>query len=295
MTNKYGHFSEEYITLGDENHQKHEPDPRISGKNFSTTITRSGKLADATFDKIKPLCETVPYEDLSKSRRERLAASQKLNLSEKPFKRNSGRKTGVGTSSWDGCFGPKLAYEPEQPTVKKGAGAVKTAPRNFFTSPPKKGTFGCIGVTLSERAKVGGVVGEYAYVPNEYVDRGSLKKKPGEAEAPDLKPFYPARVGKWKGAAYPKSVMGNEYEHIELGPAPVTKAETGLAPFKPAKSSKDPLGKYPEYLPDPETEKWNKQREERLKSKELMTKPFIPSRGPKTKATASILRMNVVG
>lgn len=53
---------------------------------------------------------------------------------------------------------------------------MKTAPRNFFTSPSKKGTFGCIGVTLSESAKVGGVVGEYAYVPCEYVDKGSLKK-----------------------------------------------------------------------------------------------------------------------
>jgi hypothetical protein len=73
-------------------------------------------------------------------------------------------------------FPPHLVSLFKQVVVKKGADAVKTAPRNFFTSPSKKGTFGCIGVTLSESAKVGGVVGEYAYVPCEYVDKGLLEK-----------------------------------------------------------------------------------------------------------------------
>lgn len=42
------------------------------------------------------------------------------------------------------------------------------------------------------------------------------QQKPGDA--PEPKPFYPARIGKWNGAAYPKSVLGTEYEHIGKEP-----------------------------------------------------------------------------
>lgn len=38
-----------------------EPDPRVTGKNFSTTITKAGKLKDATFDQLKPLCEVKKF------------------------------------------------------------------------------------------------------------------------------------------------------------------------------------------------------------------------------------------
>jgi hypothetical protein len=41
-------------------------------------------------------------------------------------------------------------------------------------------------------------------------------QKHGEdvAEKVVEKPFYPARMGKWKGTAYPMSVLGEEFEHI---------------------------------------------------------------------------------
>ena len=51
-------------------------------------------------------------------------------------------------------------------TKKKGD--VEPGPRNIITNPPKKGTFGFVRTTLSERQAPGGVAGEYKYLADAY-------------------------------------------------------------------------------------------------------------------------------
>lgn len=180
-------------------------------------------------------------------------------------------------------------------------GDFQLGPPNIKTNPAKKGTYGYIMTTLSERAGAEGIAQEYRYVADPYCER---KTKQSVQDSKDkhvsdnpfrpvsgFKKFKPGMVGRTTGEPYP---------YVEEGPSkkePLPPLERPFRPSHPPKSGVNAtLDKFPEYVEDPIPAKLQAAKEARKKERELLgtLPPWRAGSGkPKTGATPSILRLNL--
>ena len=111
---------------------------------------------------------------------ERRDTRKKLLVSVKPFRPSAPMKLSSGLGDYFGTIGPKIEHKDLGDAKQKKKGDFPTGPRNIVTNPPKKGSFGFIKTTLSERQGFTGVAGEYGYKPSKY------DQARGDAQGPIL-------------------------------------------------------------------------------------------------------------
>jgi Domain of unknown function (DUF4586) len=200
------------------------------------------------------------------------------------------------------------------PDVKHKKGDYVPEKPNLYTNPGKKGSYGTVRTTLSERKGPGGMQGEYAYQAEPYdrarqleTERRKASKNVSEVA------FVPANPPKKGSYGYIKTNLGGkatgvagEFEYVPQGggASPALPVASGAAgkievPFVPSRASRKgyncTMGKYPEHYADPDQLKADARRQARkLEAQALAAAgPFRPANIPKMAATRSIVRMNV--
>ncbi|KAF0980755.1 hypothetical protein FDP41_013238 [Naegleria fowleri] len=178
-------FEPGYTTIGDEYDkskilkEQRLKDGRTVGKQFVTSPTKKGKVGKGiTFGDFKSLYDGDPYEDPGtnerKYKKENEQKAQKIHKT--PFKPSSPPKKSVGLGTYYGTIGGVYPHEQEYDTLQKGEKPqpVKEQKRPIYTSPPKRGTYGYLGLTISRGT-------EYKYESDPY-DHSLEKKKEKEEE-----------------------------------------------------------------------------------------------------------------
>eukprot|EP00201_Polytomella_parva_P009105 CAMPEP_0175063090 /NCGR_PEP_ID=MMETSP0052_2-20121109/14546_1 /TAXON_ID=51329 ORGANISM="Polytomella parva, Strain SAG 63-3" /NCGR_SAMPLE_ID=MMETSP0052_2 /ASSEMBLY_ACC=CAM_ASM_000194 /LENGTH=319 /DNA_ID=CAMNT_0016329215 /DNA_START=140 /DNA_END=1096 /DNA_ORIENTATION=+ len=319
MANKFGVFSEppSYISAGDPYVKPRDSSGRNTGLNFKSTIGRTGKLNDGTFDKFKALYEGDRYIDPSK--RDRIAQNEtkKNNVTETPFKAVSPMKLSSGTGDFYGTLSGKIPYIPGATiTVQKKKGEAKSEPRNIVTNPAKKGTYGMNKTTLSERGGTKGISSEYEYHANpsnlEEERRREERMASKKRNVSDM-PFRPSNPPCRGGPGVPNRTISKglgvvgEWEYIlgadakfpldsEGAGGEDKKAEDSALPFKPSSTHSKHLGKIVEYVHDPELPKIEKVKMDMKTERERLAQsgPWKPNLNltSRTDMTRSVFRMN---
>eukprot|EP00899_Mesostigma_viride_P024561 jgi/Mesvir1/528/Mv11389-RA.1 len=305
---KYGTFSETgYLGVGDEYGKTGLANPKDKGPAFYSGVKKEGKLNDAAFDKFKPLFEGEPYNQDAKTKE--AIATKKKGIQEHSWKPSSPARRGPVGSHY-GTIGKLPPHEKEFDLKELKKGDIKPGPRNIVTCPPKKGTYGVLGTTLGEKQGTEGVAGEYKHMPEDYEMRRRTLKAELAAERKARvsdKPFKPSSPAKHGGFGVPGTTLSGkgqgvvgEYKYIECPPEkapPHKKLEAGaFKPSSPAKSGPlATLSKFPEYIPDPETERIQREKAAIKAHRErLATQPkFVPPNVAKSTPTVSIVRKNL--
>ncbi|EFC44133.1 hypothetical protein NAEGRDRAFT_58174 [Naegleria gruberi] len=174
-----------YTTIGDEYDKskilrdQRMKDGRTLGKQFLTGPTKRGKVGKGiTFGDFKSLYEGDPYMDPGTNERKyRKENEVKVQQTHKtPFKPSSPPKKSVGLGTYYGTIGSVFQHEQEYEVLAKGEKPqpIKEQKRPIYTSPPKRGTFGYLGLTISRGT-------EYKYETDPF-DHSMEKKKEKENE-----------------------------------------------------------------------------------------------------------------
>lgn len=197
----------------------------------------------------------------------------------------------------------------EAPGGKLRKGSVPAARPNLYTSPGKKGTYGFIGTTLSERVKPGGCVGEYAY-QIQPPQPASARQRPSFPA-----PFVPANPPKagLRGAGF-KTNIGNkaggacgELQYLPTGAlltsrapghvstAPKADVPPWVPPRAPRSGHNRTLHAFPKYYADPEHIKDEARRQAHAAKQAAMASApaWHPAHVPRTGTTPSVMRMNI--
>lgn len=281
-----------FITIGDEYVKKDQLPDRFKGKSFKTTPGKKGHGVDAFFSKkFLSLSEGDKYTDPGFYERKAAVEKEKkrLKVNPAPFKYTSGPQTTCGSGTYYGTFCGKTGWQHmvEYDVTKKGElpDAKKPTLKNIVTSPPKKGTYGYAGVTLSKGD-------EFKYVSDPY--DGEKRKEALKAKEASHKIV---------GAAFkPACKRGNFFDETAHGfpkvytidkPLPARRPQTeegkvhASKAWKPAGALVQAITKPPEYMEDPYEAKEKQMREQRLKDKpKTVWKPI--SAGSKTLPTRPI-------
>ncbi|XP_069124783.1 cilia-and flagella-associated protein 96-like isoform X2 [Argopecten irradians] len=277
-----------YVTIGD----RYKP-PGIQfnaaaskGKQMlpGGSKTRSALQSGYFMDKFGRVMEGEAYSDPIKVRRQHRLKESQRNIG-KAFLPSSGEKKPSGLGSHYGTLGgPITAFSPNSRPGK----SYKSPGKNFLTNPGKKGTgFGYVAVTL----------GKY---PNYLGDTYDVHKDIAKKELANHKNAV-------KGAAFrlnmhPKAYFDqNPYASDKLlgrrsVSAGVSKKED-VKPFKPSSPGKKPAGMkagtfdpYPSHSADPYKIKVSRSVNVVNKTGKI----FMPSQGPKSVPTNSIVNQNVM-
>lgn len=101
-----------------------------------------------------PLYEGEKYENPGASERKDVAEQRKKMLNSSGFRPSSPSKKGSGLGSYFGCIGPAYPHEKEYDVQGKGEKRSPSppAPKNLYTSPGKRGTFGVPGTMIGKPA-----------------------------------------------------------------------------------------------------------------------------------------------
>lgn len=187
--------------------------------------------------------------------------------------------------------------------VKKKKGEVEIPPKGIYTSVPKKGTFGMNKFTLSERQGYKGVATEYEYFHDPMPDSKKRlealeeERKKRVTEAPFRAPGALAN-----GYAGKNSIKVPPYVPQGEPIKPPAAEPVSDNAFKPPRVGKSgffgAMNRYPEYQPDPEAGRIEAAKKARAEAREKLAAAgggaaWRPSKGYKTVATPSILRMNI--
>lgn len=245
--------------------------------------TRSALQAGYFDDKFTRIMESEAYSDPVKTRRQQRVKESKKNIG-KAFLPSSGTKMQSGLGNHYGTLtGPVGAFSP----VKKSSKAYKSSGRNFTTNPGKKGTgYGYPALTLGKG---------YTYSSGNSYDKGKeLRRKEMLSGRSAMK------GGAFKLNMAPKTLFdANPYATDKPLP-PLKKMvveKKDVKPFRPSHPAKSIAGAkcgtfdpYPSHSNDPYKPK-SKKGPAPLNSG---GKTFMPSTGPKSAPTNSIVNQNVV-
>lgn len=278
-----------YTTIGDEYDKKAGMVDRAQGKQMLTN--KKPQVLGQGFASLSIGDKYIDPGTLEK--RQRLELSKK-KLTPEGFKYTNPGKKSVGLGNYYGTFSERAPFkhETEYIVLKKGEipGKQQAQQRNITTSPPKKGTYGTPGITIS-------LGDEYKYISDPY---DAAKRKEAEAaKESNHKSIGPAFKGACKRLDYfdsqPNVAASRIYTLDQPLPArkpePPKKEPAIAVPFKPSSPSKRGvqglLTKFPEYKEDPYEARQRLEREERQKNKTAVTwKPVSGSRSLPTRSIA---------
>ncbi|XP_078318342.1 cilia-and flagella-associated protein 96-like isoform X3 [Crassostrea virginica] len=229
--------------------------------------------------------EGESYTDPIKLRRQHRLKEMQKNIG-KPFLPSSGEKKPSGLGNHYGTLGgPIGAFSPASRPGKE----YKSPGKNFSTNPGKKGTgFGYLGVTL----------GKYPnYLTDPFDQHKEIARKELQQHKSSIKGSGPFKLN-----MHPRAYFdGNPYSSDKLGrrggSATVPTKKDDSKPFKPSSPGKRPAGMkagtfdpYPTHSADPY--KVKVPRSVNVVNKSGRT--FMPSQGPKSTPTVSIVNQNVL-
>lgn len=226
-------------------------DQRAVGKNFVAVSGKTGKLPDALFEKdFKSLHEGDRFVESTVADRRYVNEKIKKNLTSNGFKVASLPQKPQGLGSYYGTI-QKVAFPHETDFIvpRKGDVPVKSAPkpRQIYTAPAKKGTFGFANITIGKEGQ--------DYIASFYGQERENEKKQREASNKLMKGAPFKLVGR-KGTTFDEGpTTGCTTCFMMTKPMPIRKQKT-VAPRKPAEAPWKPNGptnqKAPiEYREDP--------------------------------------------
>jgi len=281
--------------------------PRARGVQMTTNNQRKSLTGDnwnghKGHNRIKRLYEGEVYEDPGVTARKWNMEQRKVDLTPEGFRYPSmpQRSSGLG-GNW-GRIGPKFEYMAETEGKRDGAevraaATAKMGTKPFKLNPPKKG-YGCStpGLLFGPGPKKGDTEGKlgkgYEWIKDEY----DLPREAVKAEVAHRMEMLSGRA--------PYRTMGRSIDFFDghfdrsgrvAGPKSITEDPIMVAreevkeeprealhgkPFYPARapsSGKFCFNKCPEYLEDPEEERYQAAREEALKLHAVGSVPFKPS------------------
>lgn len=289
------------VNIGDKYGQRASADSRMKGKQFITSPSKKGAGTDVTFTPfisnnvgdayVTPEQRRRAYE---KEKKEKMIVPQPFRPSN-PTQKGSGHGTFLQYGNFGSFPYMKTTQDSDGRTIRK-----PLAPRNFLTSPPKKGTYGMVGINIGGR--VDGVVGELTYSSNP----PPAKERPKTTDLRPFSPSSPAKRGTYGMVGLniggKTSGFANEfsYETDGLFNKPRTSRGEAVKPFVPSSPAKHgpgiygTVGVYPEYAADPEDAKLAAARAGRAEQRSKMIGPvFRPSGVPKTMRQPSIMGMKM--
>ncbi len=228
------------INIGDDYVKKTatKVDPRTKGKQFLTAPLRLGKTTDVTFNRFTSLAVGEPYIEMAIHIRRERNENLKKQIGNKPFRPSSPSKRSTGHGTHYGTFNRLTNMKTTDEYDKRPAQKrYLDLPKNFLTSPPKRGTYGMIGTNIGGKPE--GINGEYAYSSEPPKGRPSTapdKMKPFVPSSPSQKGTYGFQHLNINGIHKPHGAIG-EYTY-QADPIPTTrshKADTdALKPFRPS-------------------------------------------------------------
>lgn len=286
---RIGLFQEmNYVTIGDRykstathafNDAAGKGKQMLPGGSKDRSALQSGYFAE----KFGRVFDGEGYSDPIKLRRLHRLQEAKKNLS-KPFLPSSGDKKASGLGNHYGTLsGPVPAFSPVSKPSKSG----KAPGKNVLTNPGRHGTgYGYVNITLSP----------YPSHATDPFSRGveKMKKEVAQHKAS-------MKAGAFRLNMHPQDYFdGNPYRSDKPLPPvkkPLSAGPKDLKPFKPSSPGKKPGGSkigtfesYPKHSEDPYNPKLKRHMQVVNKSGKI----FMPSQGPKSTPTHSILDQNVV-
>jgi len=238
--------------------------------------------------------------DFERSRKHAVAEKQK-NLTPDGFKYSSPNKKSSGLGNYYGTIGAKHAHAGEYDGGKNDGppDPVMHEPRQMMTMPPKKGRFNTPGILFGAPQPKGvphklGKEFDYYSEPYNLARKLEMDARMKSKALRQPQPFK-AMSHSLEYFDQTKTIGASKvYEPVEM-PAKKEKPETKVHVEKPwypakAKAAADGgLNKFPEHMADPETERWQAERD-RKKLEALNTpNPWKPGAGIKSTRTRSIL------
>jgi len=288
--------------IGDKYGERRASDSRSKGKQFCTSPPKKGAGTDVTFTPFTSINVGDAYVTPEQRRRQYEKEKKQKMIVPQPFRPSNPTQRGSGHGTFQ-AYGNFSLY----PYMKTSAGQdgvpsrKPLAPRNFLTSPPKRGTYGMVGMNIG--GKVDGIVGEFSYSTNP----PAPKSRPSTTS--DLKPFCPSSppkrgtygmVGLNIGGKTAGFANEFTYESDGLFNRARTSRGEALRPFVPSSPSKigpgiyGTVGSYPEYSPDPQEEKMLAARQSRAAERAKIVGPvFRPSGVSKSMRQPSVMNMRM--
>jgi len=309
MTTKYGDFMPSgYNCVGDP-YVKKTKDDRAQGLNLKGGAAKFNKGPQSEcFGPFIPQYQNEKYQPTVQERLAKMTEEKKKKASDNPFKPANPMKESVGLGGYFGCLGGVYKHEKEDSGTQKKKGDFEVAPRNMVTNPSKKGTYGMRGTTFSEKVAPHGVLGEYEYKASDFDAQRKLDRARNEEGKKKMQPnpFKPVNPAKKGGSGvhgvtmHPKGggICG-EYKYVAEGPKPRGKPMNLDKPWRPSHPMKQGergcMNKFPAYKEDPLDVKLKAAKAERdaQRGKRLERNSFFPANISKSKATPSVMRMNL--
>jgi hypothetical protein len=287
-----------YISIGDDYDKKIPVSDRLRGRQMMTNPTRRGMTPDVTFDrKLASLALGDKYIDPGTREKQERRQEASRKITPEGFRYTSPSKRSSGLGGYYGCFceGSPPRHEPDRRVPQKGEAPPRAAsqePRNFLTGPPKKGTFGVPGTTISKGD-------EYRYISDPYEATHRPREAASSSSAAAAKPTGPVFKGACRRTdvfdAQPNVGVSRIYSLDR--PLPARKHDSGrklppvTVPFRPPSASKKgllgTLTKFPEYREDPYDLREKAQREAAAKDRPPVI--WKPTSGPKSLPVRSIV------
>lgn len=280
-----------FISIGDEYEKKGNGIPdRFKGRSFVTNPPKKGNGVDVLMSrKFLSLSDGDKYVDPGYF--DKRAHLEKERKKVGPtFKHTSGSKSPCGSGTYFGTFSKPIEHLVEYPVIKQGEMPDKAKPhlRNIVTNPPKRGTYGYAGTTLSKGK-------EFQYVSDPY--EGEKRKEALQAKEASKRIVGPAFKGACRrGGFFDESAHGISTVYTISHPLPAKKptSEHHAAPlakaWKPGGALAGDAAKLfrpPEYMEDPYEAKEKAMREQR-KADRPKHGVWKPIGGPKQLPTKSI-------
>lgn len=288
-----------YLSIDDPYEKRMAVSSRFLGSQFKTNPPKKGTTPDVLFDpKHKALSENDKYLDPGAADKKGRTERDKLKLTPEGFKYSSPPKRATGLGAYYGCFNERkpFAHEAEYQVIKRGdiPSRPKAQPKNIITSAPHKGTYGCVGTTLSKGE-------EYKYTPDPF--DGHVKATQQESKESSKKML----AGSWKPVvrstftfdSHPNVAASKVYT-IEKALPPIKKEPPpkpfiAAQPFKPSSPPKrgvqGTIGKMPEHKDDVYGRHEKVSREEAAKAKAMAVWKPVSARGEM--ATKSVMYNDV--
>lgn len=280
-----------FISIGDEYDKKGNGLPeRFKGRSFVTNPPKKGNGVDVLMSrKFLSLSDGDKYVDPGYY--EKRARLEKERKKVGPtFKTSGGAKSPNGSGTYYGTFYEKpIEHMVEYAVTKSGEMPEKVKPhmRNIVTNPPKHGTYGYPGTTLSKGK-------EFQYVSDPY--EGEKRKEALHAKENSKRVLGPAFKGACRrGGFFDETAHGVSKVYTISNPLPAKKpapehhAPSTAKSWKPAGSlagEAAKLFKSPEYMEDPYEAKEKTAREQRKadRPKHGVWKPIGGSKSLPTKS-----------
>jgi len=292
--NTLGVFSQPgSIDIGDAYAKEHKVPQRYLGKQFLTHGTKWGQNPDSMIDgEFKRISEGDQYVDPGAHERKERAGRKLKNVSEKPFYPSKPpTKSYHMKGSLYGCIGEKAPHMKEFDEDAEKAAARAPTPKQIYTNPGKKGTY---GVPLTTIGKPLDLMDEPYLVGRELE---KVERKVAREKIPSSKGFISTHMS--QTGLFDNSIYA--YNAGDWAEKPKEKKPTLEKSFRPTHPPKKgfncTINKFPEYTEDPEEIKLKEAKEERAaeRAKKTVKGVFYPNKGPKSKPTTELNPLDFTG